>query len=65
MLLDRTRVHLRWGALLELRNGRCVIVFVGYEGATEEPRRRVEAALDAAAGEVGVEWTAYFDVSAR
>lgn len=55
MLLDRTRAHLLWGAPLELRGGRCEITFVGYDGATDEPRRWVEGALDAAAGEVGVE----------
>jgi hypothetical protein len=32
---------------------------------TSSPRRRVEAALDAAADEVGVEWAAYFDFAAR
>jgi hypothetical protein len=41
ILLDRTRAYLRWGAPLELRAGRCEIMFVGYDGATEEPRRRV------------------------
>lgn len=33
--------------------------------ATEEPSRRVVSALEAAADEVGVEWAAYFDLTAR
>lgn len=65
MLLDRTQAHLRWGAPLEVRAGRCEVMFVGYNGATDEPSRRVKAALDAAADEIGVQWAAYFELGTR
>jgi hypothetical protein len=65
MLLDRTQAHLRWGAPLELRDGRCEIVLVGSDGAIYEPSRRVEAALIAAADEIGVEWVTYFALGVR
>lgn len=62
-MLDRMPKHMRWHAPLELERERVTIVFVGL--GSDDGMGRVRRALEAAAAELGVDWSDYFTVARR